>query len=70
MSQSRRHSALETIASTAVGFGVSWLATIIVLPWFGFEVHVGPAFGITCIYTVLSLLRGYVLRRIFNGWAA
>lgn len=69
MTQSRKHSAVETAASTAIGFGVSWIATIIVLPWFGFPASTGQAFGITCIYTVLSLVRGYFVRRMFNAIA-
>ena len=70
VTQSRKHSAAETIASTAIGFGVSWIATIIVLPWFGFPATTGQAFGIVCIYTVLSLVRGYVVRRLFNALAS
>lgn len=70
MTQSRKHSLAETVTSTAVGFAVSWIATLIVLPWFGFAVTTGPAFGITAIYTALSLVRGYLLRRAFNRIAA
>ena len=66
MTQSRRHSVMETAASTAIGFGVSWAATLVVLPAFGFPASHGQAFGITCIYTALSLARGYVVRRVFN----
>ncbi len=70
MRQSRSGSLLETAVSTAIGFAVSWCATLIVLPLFGHAVTAGPAFGITCIYTVLSVLRGYAVRRAFNRIAA
>lgn len=69
MSQSRRHSAMETAASTAIGFGMSWAATLVVLPAFGFPATHGQALGITCIYTALSLARGYAVRRLFNRLA-
>lgn len=67
--QSRKHSAVETVVGTAVGFLVSWALTPPIMVLFGY--HVGPAkaFGITAIYTVLSLARGYVVRRGFNWWA-
>lgn len=64
--QTRLQSGIETVTSTAVGFGVSWLATLIVLPWFGHRPSVADGFGITLVFTVLSLIRGYVLRRAFN----
>lgn len=66
MSQTRTHSALETTASTAIGFAVSWAATPFILAAFGYTAGVGTAFGITVVYTVLSLVRGYVVRRLFN----
>lgn len=66
MSQSRTHSAIETTASTAIGFAVSWAATPFILAAFGYTAGAATAFGITVVYTVLSLARGYVVRRLFN----
>lgn len=66
MSQSRRASAAETLASTAIGFAVSWAATPLILAAFGYRAGAGTAFGITAVYTALSLARGYVVRRVFN----
>lgn len=66
MSQSRTHSAIESAASTAVGFGVSWAATPFILAAFGYTAGAATAFGITVVYTVLSLVRSYVVRRLFN----
>ena len=65
--QSRRMSALETAASTAIGFAVSWALTLLVLPMFGYAVTLGHSFGITAIYTGASIIRGYAVRRAFNG---
>lgn len=64
--QTRLQSGIETVTSTAVGFGISWLATLIVLPWFGHQPSVAQGFGITVVFTALSLIRSYVLRRAFN----
>lgn len=66
MKQSRWGSAAESAVSTAIGFGVSWAATPFILAAFGYQAGVGTAFGITVVYTVLSLVRGYVVRRAFN----
>jgi hypothetical protein len=66
VSQTKLQSAIETAASTAVGFAISWAATLVVLPWFGHQPSVADGFGITVAFTVLSLVRGYALRRVFN----
>lgn len=64
MSQSKRHSALETATNTAVGFFGSYLIT------FGCF-HLTDKIATATLYatlgcTVWSLLRGYYLRRLFN----
>ena len=63
--QTRAASLLEACASTAVGYAVSVLATLIVLPWFGLAPAPADAFGISAIFTLISVLRGYALRRLF-----
>ena len=65
--QSRSLSATEAITSTVVGFGVSYALTLTVLPAFGYNVTGSAALGITAIYTAASIIRGYVIRRSFNG---
>lgn len=65
--QRRSISAVEAITSTAIGFAVSWLLTITVLPAFGYDVTYSAATGITAIYTAASIVRGYIVRRAFNG---
>ncbi len=65
--QRRSISALEALVSTAAGFLVSLALTFTVLPAFGYAVTSVHAWGITAIYTAASLLRGYVVRRAFNG---
>lgn len=66
MTQTRWQSFVEVNASTAVGFVVSWAATPPILYAFGYQAGAGKALGITVVYTVLSLLRGWVMRRLFN----
>ncbi len=66
MTQSFIHSHLEAAANTAVGFLISWGATLLVLPLFGAPVSAASGFGITCCFAVLSYARSYLLRRLFN----
>lgn len=65
--QTRLGSFTESVANIAVGFGINYVANLVVLPWFGFHVTAADAFGIGVIFTAISLARSYVLRRWFNG---
>jgi hypothetical protein len=67
MAQTRLGSFVEAWANIAVGFGINFTANLIVLPWFGFNATAGDAFGIGLVFTAISLVRSYVIRRWFNG---
>jgi hypothetical protein len=67
MAQTKLGSFVEAWANIVVGFGINWCANMIILPLFGFKVSGGTAFEIGVLFTVVSLLRSYVLRRWFNG---
>ena len=67
MAQTKLGSFVEAWANIVVGFSINWCANMIVLPWFGFKLSGGTAFEIGLIFTVISLVRSYVLRRWFNG---
>lgn len=64
--QKKSHSLAEAIFNTVLGFGISMAANLIVLPWFGFKVSVSSAFQIGLIFTLISIIRSYLLRRLFN----
>jgi hypothetical protein len=66
--QTRRRSALETVANTAAGLGVAVAANLWLLPWWGFQPSLGDSFEIGAVFTAVSLGRGYILRRLFNAW--
>lgn len=67
MAQSRLLSLAEAVANVIVGYGVSVLANWIVLPAFGYAVTLRDSFTIGLVFTVISLVRSYVIRRWFNG---
>lgn len=68
MNQPRLHSFIEAWASTTIGFVISWITTILIMPLFGMpNVTAGKSFIITSIFTVASVLRGYFVRRWFNN---
>jgi len=64
--QTKLMSWVEAATNIAVGFGINLTANLTVLPWFGFAVTLGDALGIGLIFTVIALVRSYLLRRVFN----
>ena len=66
--QSKRRSALEAVTNVTVGFLVAVGANLFVLPAFGYEVTIIDSFAIGWVFTVISMLRSYFLRRLFNRW--
>jgi hypothetical protein len=69
MKQSRLMSMLETALSTAAGFSLSLFLQWICLPWLiGAPVSLHTNLVFAGIMTVASLVRGFVLRRIFEAF--
>ena len=66
--QTRLHSFIESIINIAVGYGVAITAQILIFPLFGMEVSLGDNLLIGGLFTIVSLVRSYTLRRIFNEW--
>ena len=64
--QTKLGSFTETCVNTAVGFGISYGANIWILPQFGLPVTHAQAFWIGVIFTVISVVRSYYMRRLFN----
>jgi hypothetical protein len=65
--QTRLGSFIETAANIAIGFSINWCANLAILPLFGFHVTGGQAFNMGLIFTVIAIVRSYVIRRWFNS---
>ena len=64
--QKKRHSLYEALVSTAVGFVLAAVIQAWLYKWYGIEVSHSQNLQIVGILTVVSVLRGYGLRRFFN----
>ena len=64
--QSRRLSLIEAFTNVAVGLLVAYATQVVVFPLFGFHATPGQHAAITAIFTVVSLIRSYFLRRCFE----
>jgi hypothetical protein len=66
MGQSRRMSAVEAVVSTAIGYIVAVATQMVVFPIFGLRVGVIENLGIGLAFTAVSIVRSYLVRRLFE----
>lgn len=68
MMQTRLGSFAESLTNIVIGITIGFLSNIIVLPAFGYDVTLGDATMISLVFTAISLVRSYVIRRIYNKY--
>lgn len=66
MPQSKKQSLVESLTNTFVGFLISFLSTFLIFPLVGYNSSPVKNLIITLYFTVISILRGYLIRRYFN----
>ena len=67
MKQSRLMSLVESLANVLVGYGVAVITQMVVFPLFGLAVTVTENLLIGLIFTAVSIVRSYALRRGFEA---
>ena len=65
--QSKRDSLIETLTNVGIGWFISFIANMLVLPLFGYNINLTDGVLISIIFTAISVIRGYVVRRWFNS---
>ena len=65
--QTRWMSLAESVTNIVVGYCLAILTQVIVFPLFGLSVSLGENLGIGAVFTVVSLIRSFALRRAFNA---
>lgn len=64
--QLKRHSLLEAITNILVGYSVNVAANFVIFPLWGWTITIKQNIEIGIIYTVISIIRSYCLRRLYN----
>ena len=67
MSQSRLGSFIEAIINIIIGFAINFTANALIFPLFGWPISTADNLLLGAIYTAISLLRSYTIRRWFNA---
>ena len=69
MTQGRAISALEALANLVLGWLVALATQLLVFPVMGLSITVAQHLGIGAAFTLVSFLRSYCLRRLFERLA-
>jgi hypothetical protein len=67
MSQSRLGSFIEALINVGIGFGINFIANLLIFPLFGFHITLSENLVMGLLYTGISVARSYCIRRWFNG---
>lgn len=64
--QTRYQSMIETATSVAIGYLVALASQLAIFPLFGIYATLSDNMLIGAWFTVISIIRGYFVRRFFN----
>ena len=67
MKQSRLMSLVESVANVIVGYGVAVVTQILIFPMFGLQTTLGQNLAMGGVFTIVSLARSFLLRRLFEA---
>ena len=65
--QSKKQSLIESLTSTTIGIIIGIVLNLTILPIFGYPVSVVDSLWISLIFTAISVIRSYIIRRFFNS---
>ena len=66
--QTRVDSLMESLTNIVIGFAINFVANILILPAvLGVPVNLAELGWIGIFFTIISVVRSYTLRRVFNG---
>ena len=67
MKQTRLMSMIEAITNVVVGYGVAVVTQMLVFPVFGLHTTLAQNLKLGLIFTCISLIRSFALRRAFEA---
>ena len=67
MHQARLGSLIESAINILIGYSIALLSQLLIFPWFGIHIPLSDNLLIGAWFTLISLLRSYIIRRWFNA---
>jgi len=66
MNQTKLGSLIEASFNVAIGYAINFTANMLILPLIGFNISVAQNLLLGALYTIISVVRSYAVRRWFN----
>jgi len=67
MTQTKTQSLIEACINIAIGFVINLCAQFVIFPMFDINISFSDHLGITGMFTIVAIIRMYLLRRYFNS---
>ena len=67
MKQTKKQSFIEANINTLAGFIISYITLLILNSVYGMQLSMFDSLQVTLIFTVVSIGRNFIIRRIFNA---
>lgn len=64
--QSKKASMAEAATNILIGYGVNLAANFTIFPYYGWEISLKQNLTIGVFFTIVSFVRSYCLRRLYN----
>lgn len=64
--QSKLESLTEAVINTFIGFVIAFISQLVFFPIVGIDVTLGQNLILTVLFTLVSIVRTYIIRRYFN----
>ena len=66
--QSKTKSIIEAVSNTVIGLLTAFIIQIIIYPLLNIEVSINQNIIITFVFFIVSIIRSYLVRRLFNSF--
>jgi len=67
MHQTKLGSLIESSTNVIIGYFIGVLTQMLLFPYFGLHVTIGQNMLLCFLFTTVSLIRNYIIRRWFNN---
>lgn len=67
MNQTKLGSLIEALINVVIGFSINYCANLLIFPLFGMHISAANNFLMGLLYTLISVVRSYLIRRFFNA---
>ncbi len=66
MAQTKKQSFIESITNVFIGYLTAFVSQLLIFPLFEIKVSIQDNLMIWLYFTIISLIRSYIIRRYFN----